>query len=168
MHLNGPSMAIKFLYAPAPPPPTEWSLKPPSWALVHKTTYAPMIYTALCIMFCMHSYLLLGQVGGVGHWKSWVFWASNGTHLSARCHFTGPKNSQFPGPPPLPSHPKHYARGCIYHRCIKSYFISVIPIDIPCWQKMRVESCPCSRTLLLPLSPAVLASPSLPSWKWEL
>jgi hypothetical protein len=57
---SSPSMAIKFLYetkrreqgdkvhyAPAPPPLTVWALKPPSWALVHKTTYAPMIYTAL-------------------------------------------------------------------------------------------------------------------------
>ncbi len=33
-------------------------------ALVHKTTYAPMIYTALCIMFWMRAYLLLVQVGG--------------------------------------------------------------------------------------------------------
>ncbi len=33
MHLSGPSRAIKFLYAPAPPPPTVWALKPPSWAL---------------------------------------------------------------------------------------------------------------------------------------
>jgi hypothetical protein len=44
MHLSGLSRAIKFLYAPAPPAPTVWVLKPPSWALVHKTTYAPMIY----------------------------------------------------------------------------------------------------------------------------
>jgi hypothetical protein len=51
MHLSSPSRAIKFLYAPAPPHPTVWALKPPSWALVHKTTYAPMNYTALCIMF---------------------------------------------------------------------------------------------------------------------
>jgi len=29
------------------PPPSVWTLKPPSWAIVHKTTYAPMIYTAL-------------------------------------------------------------------------------------------------------------------------
>ncbi len=33
MHLSGPSRAIKLLYAPAPPPPTVWALKPPSWAL---------------------------------------------------------------------------------------------------------------------------------------
>ena len=47
MHLSGPSRAIKFLYAPAPPSLTVWALKPPLWALVHKTTYAPMIYRAL-------------------------------------------------------------------------------------------------------------------------
>jgi hypothetical protein len=64
MHLSGPSSAIKFLYAPATPLPTVRALKPPSWALVHKTTYAPMIYTALCIMFWMRAYPLLGQVGG--------------------------------------------------------------------------------------------------------
>ncbi len=47
MHLSGPSRMIKFLYAPAPPTPSVWALKPPSWALMHKTTYAPMIYTSL-------------------------------------------------------------------------------------------------------------------------
>ncbi len=61
---SGPSRAIKFLYAPAPPPPTVCALKPPSWALVHRTTYAPMIYAALCIMFWMCAYPLLWQVGG--------------------------------------------------------------------------------------------------------
>ena len=70
MHLNGPSRAIKFLYAPAPPPPTVWALKPPSWALVHKTTYAPMIYTALCIMFGYMHIHYLGKWEGVGLWKS--------------------------------------------------------------------------------------------------
>jgi hypothetical protein len=41
----------------------------------------------------------------------------------------GPKNSGIPGPNTLPlphvmhiiTHPKHYARGCINHRCINSY-----------------------------------------------
>jgi hypothetical protein len=62
MHLSGPSRAIKFLYAPAcSPPPTVWALKPPSWALVQKTTYAPVIYTSL---FWVRAYPLLGQVGG--------------------------------------------------------------------------------------------------------
>jgi hypothetical protein len=64
MQLSGPSRVIKFLYAPAPPSPTVWALKPPSWALAHKTTCAPMIYSALCIMFWMRAYPLLGQLGG--------------------------------------------------------------------------------------------------------
>jgi hypothetical protein len=44
-----------------------WALKPPKshpWALVHKTTYAPMIYTALCVCFRCGQHPLLGQVGG--------------------------------------------------------------------------------------------------------
>jgi hypothetical protein len=60
---SGPSRANKFLYAPAPPPPSVWALKPLSWALVHKITYAPMIYTAQCIMFWMRAYPLRVQVG---------------------------------------------------------------------------------------------------------
>ncbi len=31
-----------------------------------------------------------------------LFWAPNGTRLTARCHLTGPKKSRFPGPIPLP------------------------------------------------------------------
>ncbi len=51
-----------------------------------------------------------------------IVWAPNGTHLSARYHFTGPKKTprEFQGPTPshFPSswictHPKHYAWGCI-------------------------------------------------------
>jgi hypothetical protein len=42
---SGPSRATNFLYAPAPQPPSVWALKPPPWALVDKTTYAPMIYS---------------------------------------------------------------------------------------------------------------------------
>jgi hypothetical protein len=30
---------------------------------VHKTTYAPMIYTALCVMFLMRADTLRGEVG---------------------------------------------------------------------------------------------------------
>ncbi len=55
---RGPSRANKFLYAPAPPPPSVWALKPPSWALVHKTICTPLIYTALCTMFWMRAYPL--------------------------------------------------------------------------------------------------------------
>jgi hypothetical protein len=107
--------------APAPPtpsPPSVCALKPPSWALVHKITYAPMIYTALCIMFWMRAYPLLGQVGG-----GWALEISS---------FLGPKWHSPIGS--MPFHraqktllnsraqpPKHYARGCVNHRCINSY-----------------------------------------------
>jgi hypothetical protein len=96
MHLSGPSRAIKFLYAPeqpkqgdyvlyapALPPPTVWAPKPPSWALAHKTTYAPMVYTALCIMFLMRTYPLLGHLGGGWALEISGFWAPNDTRLSA-------------------------------------------------------------------------------------
>ncbi len=58
---------------------------------VHKTTYAPVIYTPLCIMFWRRGYTLLGEVGG-----GWAL---------ARCHFTGPKklgNSRAQPPPTSP------------------------------------------------------------------
>ncbi len=62
------------------------------------------------------------------------FLAQNGTHLSARCHFTGPKKlsiSRAQPPPTCPSngccpHQKHYARGRINHRYINSYSLSSI------------------------------------------
>jgi hypothetical protein len=64
MHPSGHSRVIKFLYAPAPPPPKVWALKPSLWALMHKSNNAPMIYTALCIMLWMRAYPILRQVRG--------------------------------------------------------------------------------------------------------
>jgi hypothetical protein len=96
MHLNGLSRVIRFFYAPAPPPSTVWALKPPSWSLVHKTTYAPMIYTALCVMFWMRAYPL--QVGQVG--RGWALDIES---------FLGPVKFAFA-----------FALGCINHRCINS------------------------------------------------
>ena len=85
---SSPSRANKFLYAPAPPAPSVWALKPPSWALVHKTTYAPMIYTALCIMFWMLAYLeLIGPQMALAYWLDAIS--------------RGSKKSRFPGPNPL-------------------------------------------------------------------
>jgi hypothetical protein len=91
---SDPSRAIKFLYAPERSEQgnkvplytcsTVWALKPPSWVLVHKTTYSPMISKALCIMFWMHAYPLLGQVGGGWALEILSFWAPNGTRLFAR------------------------------------------------------------------------------------
>jgi hypothetical protein len=98
---SGPSRAIKFLCAPAPPPPTVWALKPPSWALVHKTTYAPMIYTALCIMFWMCEYPLLEQVGGFGPGNLKFFGPQMALPYWLDAISQGPKNSRIPGPNPL-------------------------------------------------------------------
>ncbi len=99
------SRVNKFHYATAPPTPSVWALKPPSWALVHKTTYAPIIYTALCIMFWICAYPLIGQVGGGWALEFSSFLGPNGTRLLARCHFTGPKklsNSRAQFPPTCP------------------------------------------------------------------
>ncbi len=64
-----------------------------------------------------------------------IFWAPNGTRLSAWCHFTGPKkllNSRAQPPPTSPSN--GYAciqnimqQGCINHRCI-GCFIHTNPL----------------------------------------
>ncbi len=90
-----PSRANKFLYAPAPPPTSVWALKPPSRTLVHKTTYAPMIYTALSIMFWMRAYPLLTL-------DSQVFGPQMALAYQLDAISQGPKNSQIPGPNPLP------------------------------------------------------------------
>ena len=108
---SGPSRAIKFLYAPAPPFTTVWALQPPSWALMLKTTYAPMLHTPLCIMFWMHAYPLLGQVGGGWGLEILSFWVPNGTHLSAQCHFTRPKKLSISRAQPPPTSTRNgYAR----------------------------------------------------------
>jgi hypothetical protein len=61
MNQSGPSRVIKFLYSPAPPPPTEWALKPPLWAFVHKTTYDLYSPVHNVLDACIS---ILGEVGG--------------------------------------------------------------------------------------------------------
>jgi hypothetical protein len=61
------------------------------WVLeahVHLNTYGPLIDTAL------YPYVILLMRA--------TFLTPNGTCLTARCHFTGPKKSRFPGPNRLP------------------------------------------------------------------
>jgi hypothetical protein len=70
------------------------------WAPEHKTTNAP--HGPVRNAFDVGSIHYLGKWKGVGPWKSPVFWAPNGSRLSARCHLTGPKKSRFPGSNPLP------------------------------------------------------------------
>jgi hypothetical protein len=97
---SGPSMANKFLYAPAHPPSSVWALKPPSRALVHKTTYAPMIYTALCIMFWMRAYPFRGQVGGGWALKFSSFLGTKWHSYPLDAISQGPKILEFQGPTP--------------------------------------------------------------------
>ncbi len=99
---------------------------------MHKTTYAPMIYTALCIIFWMCAYPLLGEVGrglGLGIPKFFGPQMELANRLVPISQ--GPENSGIPGPNPLPlphvmdmHASKHYDRGCINHRCINSYYPS--------------------------------------------
>ncbi len=76
-------------------------------------------------------------------------WASNGTRLSARCHFTGLQKLSISRAQPAPTcpgngccpHQKQYARGRIYHRCINSYFdpwIRIFSIPDPKSRKNRI------------------------------
>jgi hypothetical protein len=107
------------------------------------TIYGLMDLYAPCVMLLMQAASFTRQVGGRGlgpgnldffgsvkwHRADRHFWAPNGTRLSARCHFAGPKKLlifRAQSPPTCPTngcclHQKHYAWGRINHRCINSY-----------------------------------------------
>jgi hypothetical protein len=65
-----------------------------------KTTYAPMIYTALCVNLLMQADPLLGQVVGVGPWKSRVFGPQMALAYRPDAISQGPKTLDFQGPTP--------------------------------------------------------------------
>ncbi len=80
-----------------PPQYGPWNL--PCGLLVHKSTYAPMIYTALCIMFWMRAYPLHGQVGG--GWAQEIssfFWPQMALAYCLDAISQGPKPLIFQGP----------------------------------------------------------------------
>ncbi len=58
-------------------------------------------------MFWMLAYPLLGEVGGGWALEFPSFWAPNGTRLSARSHFTGPKKLRNSRAQPSPTSPRH-------------------------------------------------------------
>jgi hypothetical protein len=63
---------------------------------VHKTTYAPMIYTASCVMFLMRADTLCGEVGGLGwRWRSQVLWAPLKWHDPIGKCWLGPKKLEI-------------------------------------------------------------------------
>ncbi len=83
--------------------PSVWALKPPSWSLVHITTYAPMVYTALCIM-CLDACISItwGSMRGLGPGILEFFRPQMALAYQLDAISQGPKNSQIPGPNPLP------------------------------------------------------------------
>jgi hypothetical protein len=85
-------------------PPSVWALKPPSWALVHKTTYAPMNYTIyspvhIVLDACISNTWASGRGLGPGILECWAQMALAYRLVAIS---QGPKNSQIPGPYPLP------------------------------------------------------------------
>ncbi len=89
MHLSGPSRA------------PVWALKPPSWALVHKTTYAPKIYTSLCVMLLMQAASITWASGrGLGPGNLEFFGPQMALAYRLNAISQRPKNSRFPGPNP--------------------------------------------------------------------
>ncbi len=87
-----------------------------------------MIYKPPCVMFLMGA-VLRGKVGGVGPWKSRVFWALWNDIDSIGEGRLGPKKleiSRAQPPPTCPSsgsariknNKNNYAQGRINHRCI--------------------------------------------------
>ncbi len=91
------------------------------------TIYAPMIYTAPCIMFWMHilhTYPLRGEVGGGWALEFSSFLGPLKWHQAdRRVPFGAQKTQEFQGPSPshfskywICTHPKHHAQGCINQR----------------------------------------------------
>jgi hypothetical protein len=122
MHLSGPCRAISSCMHLLPHPPRVWALNSPSWAFVHKTTYAPMIYTALCIMFWVLAYSLLGQVGGgLGPGNLEFFRPQMELACRLDAILQGPKKLSISRAPPPPTCPCNgYARTQnIMHRAVK-------------------------------------------------
>ncbi len=124
------------------------------------TIYAPMIYTALCIMFWLHLYPLQGQVGGGWALEFESFLGIVKWHrVDRQVPFGAQKTREFQGTTPshLPkrwicTHPKHYAQVCINHRCIGG-FMHKSPrgrFQGPYWGGWRSR---CIKELVHPASP---------------
>ncbi len=88
------------------------------WDLVHKTTYALMIYTVLYVTLLMREASITwvsGRGSGQDVWALEIstFWAPNGTSLSAQCHFKGSKKVLISRAQPPPTCPHN---GCCPHQ----------------------------------------------------
>jgi hypothetical protein len=114
----GPETSLKYPFTPHYSHP---------WALVHKTTYAPLIHMSLNVMIfdaCRYMTRASGRGWGNGNLK--FFGPQMALAFRLDTISQGPKNS-FPGPNPLPlalmdlhaSETLHTGR--IHHRGINSY-----------------------------------------------
>jgi hypothetical protein len=118
-----------------------WALKPryypfkvTLWALVHKTTHAPMTYRALCVMLLIRAASITWASGrGLGPGNlDFEMALPNGpvkmhSPISSMLFHRDKKSLDFQGPTPslctrngCSPHQKHYTRGPINHRCINS------------------------------------------------
>ncbi len=97
-------MQERYNCAPSLSPKAElWALE----ANVHKTTYGPVMDTALYVMLLMRANLLLEQVGGGWALEILTLLAPNGTRFTAGCHFTGPKKVLISRAQPPPTCPRN-------------------------------------------------------------
>jgi hypothetical protein len=90
-----------------------------------------LIYTALRRMFWMRAYPLRGEVGGGWALEFPRFLGPKwNLPINSFPFHRAQKTLKFQGLTPshfptlwICTHPKHYARGCINHRCINSYYM---------------------------------------------
>ncbi len=100
---------------------------------------------ALCILLLMRVASITWASGrGLGPGNLNLFWAPNGTCLSAQCHVTGPKKVSIsrarpPTTCPCP-HQKQYARGHKNHRYINSYYPPVRDYEFGYRVRDRIKS----------------------------
>ncbi len=123
------SSSNKFLYAPAPPPPSVWALKPPSWALVRKTcTYDLYSHVHNVLDACISITWASGR--GLGPWILEFLGPKWHSPIGSMPFHRAQQISNSRAQPP-PTCPRNgyaciqnimHARGCINQSCIKSYY----------------------------------------------
>ncbi len=123
MHLSGPSRVIKFLYAPAPLPPTVWALNLSRVLLCIKPTMHLWFIHPYACFGCVHIHNL-GKWEGVGPLKSPVFgdscrndWKKRALYKPKNrkvcCRMRSEASSSVLRPESIPSHPPLYSPLCI-------------------------------------------------------
>ncbi len=127
------------LQATPPPPPACRELFMLRNILCSVAIYAPIIYTAPCVMFLMRADPLgrraSGRGLGPGIMSFWALW--NGIEPIGECHL-GPKKLSIYWAQPPPTCPSngsarienHYVQGRINHRCIGSFMYKILWVTL--------------------------------------